>query len=205
MSNIAVSMDDIKEALDFTPKEELAIALVIDNLGANSASSDKFERHLAALKSKSQTELSDACVALIVKHSPSISESEGCYLDSDKTIKLDFKRALTSRLENLVASLDSALTGSNPGNSMLRARAIVADWQLAKPSAHLKHELTNQDLSIELNLSAKNLAVTPSSKLSDVKMMEASPIINELKDAIGKLAVRPTRQKSHTYSQELSM
>lgn len=205
MSNIAVSMDDIREALDFTPKEELAVALVTDNLGASSAGTEKFERHLAAVKSKPQNELSDACVALIVKHSPSISESEGCYLDSKKTIKLDFKRALTSRLENLVASLDSALTGSNPGNSMLRARAIVADWQLAKPSTHLKHELTNQDLSIELNLATKNLAITPSSKLSDVKMMEASPILNELTDAIGKLAVRPARKKAPTYNQEMSM
>lgn len=205
MSNIAVSMDDIKEALDYTPKEDLALALVTDNLGPDAKNTAKFERHLAAVKNKGQDELSDACVKLIVKHSPSISESEGCFLDSDRKMKLDFHRALTVRLENLVSRLDSALTGSNPGHSMTRARTIVSDWQENPKISITKHELTNRDLSIELDLRARNIAITPSSKVSDIKMMEASPILNELTHAVSVLAARRIRKPEKTKSIEFTM
>ncbi|MEG0868899.1 MAG: hypothetical protein RSG77_17850 [Hafnia sp.] len=190
MKNFAVSIDDIEQALEYTSKDILAKSIALDTLGAGAIDTEQFSRHLAAYKNQHHNALVEACKPLVLKHSTSITASKGCFLDAQKTIAVDFEGALKANLENLVASLDSALTGSNPAASMISARTIVADWSQAKLGGISKGELSNGDLSIVLNLGSKAITISPDSKVDETKLMEASPILNELSESISLMITR---------------
>jgi hypothetical protein len=190
MKNYAVSMDDIDQALEYTPKDVLARSIALDALGVHAVDSEQFARHLAAYKNQDQAQLVQTCKSLVLKYSTSITASKGCFLDEKKTMGIDFDGALKTNLENLVASLDSALTASNPAVSIMSARTIVQDWTDAKLGSISKRELSNRDLSIELNLATRAITISPSSKVDDTKLMEASPILNELAESVSKFVTR---------------
>lgn len=190
MRNYAVSMDDIDQALEYTSKDVLAHSIVLDSLGQEQVGTEKFSRHLAAYKNKDHTELVNACKPLVIKYSSSITKSSGCFLDEKKSVPIDFDGALKSNLENLVASLDSALTENNPAVSIINARSIVSEWDKIKIGSIKKMDLSNKDLSIELDTNSKTITITPTSKVNDSKLMEASPIINELSISIDKMLSR---------------
>lgn len=190
MKNYAVSIEDIDQALRYTPKDVLANCIALDTLGANATQTEQFARHLAAYKNRNPEDLAEACKHLVIKHSKSITASKGCFLDEKKTIPLDFDGALKSHLENIVASLDSAMTGNNPAVSIITARNIVNNLYQTKVGGFSKQDLSDNELQIEINLASGTFNISPKSKVDESKLMEASPIANELVEAISKLASR---------------
>jgi hypothetical protein len=171
-------------------RDVLVYAIVVDDLGENERESERFGRHVMAGKNQSTDILTQAASKLAFKYSSSITESNGCFLDKNKTISIDFENALTERLEQTLGELDSSLSNSNPAAAMNTARNIVKDWQEAKIGTPLKHALSNDDLSIEYQVGSTRVAITPSARLSDAKLMEATPILNELRAGLKTLSER---------------
>lgn len=190
MKKFSVSIDDITDALEGTTKSTLVDAIVVDHLGEAQRDSEQFGRHVHALKNYPHNTLVQAAIKLAIKYSSSISESNGCFLDKDRTVSIDFEGALTVRLESLLSELDSSLSNSNPAACVNTARSIVRDWQEAKFGTPMKHSLSNDDLSIEYRVGSTRVAITPNSRIPDGKLMEASPILNEMSACLKTLSER---------------
>jgi hypothetical protein len=190
MKKFPVSLDDIADAIESMPRDVVVNAIVVDHLGEGKRETEQFGRHVMAVKNQPDEVLIQAASKLAIKYSSSITDSNGCFLDKNKSTPIDFEGALTTKLEHILSDLDCSLSNSNPAAALSTARGIVRAWQESALGTALKHPLSNDDLSIEYKVGSTRVAITPSNRLPDATLMEATPILNELRAGLRTLSER---------------